>query len=200
MNQEKEAYIDKDWLTVQNYQFKILVMIAVLAENHLAYRGKLKDMCDFLGVQATTNNRNNIKDAIAALEEKKDILVVKEGQTWTLTLSVKAERKQKIIRIRNAWINHIQQHKPKQGEEPVSWENILKVFVYLIADSREVKNYETIAADLDLSTTVVKRSIYALDGIEFNEISIKRKLAWFKNNQDEFRIKGQQIDIGYEFD
>ena len=138
---EKEAFIDKDWLTMQNYQFKILVMIAVLAENHLAFRGKLKDMCDFLGVSNQTANTNKIKGAIEALEKSGDILVIREGHTWTLTLSVKAERKPKVIKIKNAWIKLIQQYQAPEGKE-VAWESVLKVFVYLCADKKEVKDYK----------------------------------------------------------
>ena len=195
---EKEAFIDKDWLTMQNYQFKILVMIAVLAENHLAFRGKLKDMCDFLGVSNQTANTNKIKGAIEALEKSGDILVIREGHTWTLTLSVKAERKPKIIKIKNAWIKLIQQHQAPEGKE-VAWESVLKVFVYLCADKKEVKDYKIIADELNLKYDSVKRSIYALDGIDFNDITFKRKLAWFKDNNDEFKVSGQKIDIGYNF-
>lgn len=195
---EKEAFIDKDWLTMQNYQFKILVMIAVLAENHLAFRGKLKDMCDFLGVSNQTANTNKIKGAIEALEKSGDILVIREGHTWTLTLSVKAERKPKIIKIKNAWVKLIQQYQAPEGKE-VAWENVLKVFVYLCADKKEVKDYKIIADELNLKYDSVKRSIYALDGIDFNDITFKRKLAWFKDNNDEFKVSGQKIDIGYNF-
>lgn len=195
---EKEVFIDKDWLTTQNYQFKILVMIAVLAENHLAFRGKLKDMCDFLGVSNQTANTNKIKGAIEALEKSGDILVIREGHTWTLTLSVKAERKPKIIKIKNAWIKLIQQYQAPEGKE-VAWESVLKVFVYLCADKKEVKDYKTIADELNLKYDSVKRSIYALDGIDFNDITFKRKLAWFKDNNDEFKVSGQKIDIGYNF-
>ena len=195
---EKEAFIDKDWLTMQNYQFKILVMIAVLAENHLAFRGKLKDMCDFLGVSNQTANTNKIKGAIEALEKSGDILVIREGHTWTLTLSVKAERKPKIIKIKNAWIKLIQQYQAPEGKE-VAWESVLKVFVYLCADKKEVKDYKIIADELNLKYDSVKRSIYALDGIDFNDITFKRKLAWFKDNNDEFKVSGQKIDLGYNF-
>lgn len=195
---DKEVFIDKDWLTTQNYQFKILVMIAVLAENHLAFRGKLKDMCDFLGVSNQAANTKKIKDAIAALEKSGDILVIREGHTWTLTLSVKAERKPKIIKIKNAWIKLIQQYQAPEGKE-VAWESVLKVFVYLCADKKEVKDYKTIADELNLKYDSVKRSIYALDGIDFNDITFKRKLAWFKDNNDEFKVAGQKIDIGYNF-
>ena len=199
MNEKEEALIDKDWLTVQNYQFKILVMIAVLAENHLAFRGKLKDMCDFLGVSNQASNTNKIKDAIAALEKKGDVLVLKQGQTWTLTLSVKAERKQKVIRIKNAWIKAIQQYKAPE-DQAVSWDNILKVFVYLCADKKEIKTYEEIAGDLALTHRIVRRAVYALDAIDLDDITFKRKLAWFKNNHNEFKVAGQRMEIGLDFE
>lgn len=174
-------------------------MIAVLAENHLAYRGKLKDMCEFLGVATSTYNRDKIKEAIEALSKKGDILVLQQGQTWTLTLSTTAERKQRVIKIRNAWIRLIQQYEAVKKEDYIAWENILKVLVYLIADKAEVKTYNDIAEALNISTKTVERAITALDGIEFNDLSIKRKLAWFKNTKGEFRIKGQKIDVGYNF-
>ena len=199
MNENKDALIDKDWLTVQNYQFKILVMIAVLAENNLAYRGKLKDMCGFLGVASSAYNNKQVKEAIAALASKGDILVLQEGQTWTLTLSVKAERKQKVIKIRNAWVKLIQQYEAPTKDDYIAWENILKVLVYLIADKKEVKTYKEIADELDISSKTVERAIKALDGIDFGDITITRKLAWFKNQKDEFKVKGQKIDVGVDF-
>lgn len=199
MDLHKEAEIDKDWLTVQNYQFKILVMIAVLAENKLAYRGKLKDMCAFLGVKSSGYNNGKIKEAIEKLEEKGDIRVLQEGQTWTLTLSVKAERKQKVIRIRNAWVNLIQQYQAPSSNDSVSWENILKVLVYLIADKKEIKTYREIAAELGIDEKTVERAVKALDGIDLGDVAIKRKLAWFLNKDNEFKVKGQRIDVGFEF-
>ena len=198
INMDEETFIEKDWLTVKNYEFKILVMIAVLAENHLAYRGKIKDMCQFLGVNNTTSNTSKIKEAISALEAKGDIKTIKDGWTWTLTLSVKAEKKQKIIRIKNAWIKAIQNYKSKDKNDYVSWENVLKVLVYLCGDKKEIKRYDEIAKGLNISENAVKRSIKALDGIDFKDISIKRKLAWLKQDED-FKVIGQHIDVVLDF-
>lgn len=195
MNLENEAYIEKDWITVENYQFKILVMIAALAENHLAYRGKMKDICSFLGVNNLSNNTNKIKKAIENLEESGDIKVVRDKQTWTLTLSVKAERKSRIIKIKNAWIQAIQQYDPDKKEDSIAWENILKVLVYLVADKQEVKSYSKIADDLGISTKVAQRAVKALDGIDFGNLEIKRKLAWLKKSDNEFKVIGQKIDV-----
>ena len=196
---EREAYIEKDWLTVQNYQFKILVMIAALAENHLAYRGKLKDMCEFFGVSNQQKNTKKIKEAIEALEAAGYLKYIKDGHTWTLTLSVKAEKKPKVVKIKNAWIKLIQNYQAPEGRE-VAWESVLKVFVYLTADKEEIKKYEDIAAALNLKFDTVRRSVWALDGIEFNDVDFKRKLAWFKDNDGSFKVKGQRIDVGYKFE
>lgn len=173
-------------------------MIAVLAENHLAYRGKLKDMCDFLGVGNTTSNTKKIKEAILKLEENGDIKVLKEGQTWTLTLSIKAEQSPRIIKIKNTWIKIIQQYQCEPNEQ-VSWENILKVLCYLIADKADVKRYDIIAKELGVSKDVVKRSVKALDNIDLGLLSIERKLAWFKTQEGEFKVIGQRFAVGYDF-
>lgn len=198
---EREAEIETDWLTVKNYEFKILVMIACLAENRLAFRGKLKDMCDFLGVGNSTSNTTKIKEAISALEAKGDIKVLQEGHTWTLTLSNKAWRKDKVKRIRNAYITAIQAYEPvDKKNDCVSWENILKVLVYLCADKREVKRYDEIAKALGIGVDTAKNAVKALLNIDFNDLSVKRKLAWFKNNQGDFKVIGNKYEVGYKFD
>lgn len=196
---EQEAYIEEDWLTVENYQFKILVMVAALAENHLAYRGKLKDMCEFLGVGNTTSNTSKIKKAIEALEKSGDVKVIRDGYTWTITLSVKAGRKSKVIKIRNGWIKAIQQYKCEDGKS-VSWENILKVLVYLCADITEIKRYDMIGKALNISVDAAKRAVWALDGIDFGDIVVKRKIAWLKKSDNDYRVIGQKIDVGFDFE
>lgn len=93
-----------DWVTIEDYECKILTMITVLATNHLAYRGTLSDMCGFLGVCSNSNNNSKIKKAIDNLVEKNHILSLKEGRTYTLTLSINCE---KARNIEKAWIMNI---------------------------------------------------------------------------------------------
>ena len=66
---KEEAEFEFEWLQRQKYEFKILTLIAVLADNNLAYRGTLKDMCEFFGVKSGDSRNNaNIKAAIQKLE------------------------------------------------------------------------------------------------------------------------------------
>lgn len=198
---EREAEIDTTWLTVKNYEFKILVMIACLAENKLAFRGKLKDMCEFLAVGNTTSNRDKIKEAITALEAKGDIIVLQEGHTWTLTLTNKCFSKERTKKIRNAYVMAIQSYKPvDRDNDSVSWWNILKVLVYLCADKREIKKYSEIANALGISKETAERAVRALVNIEFNDLSVKKKLAWFKTQEGEFKVNGNKYEVGHKFD
>ena len=96
----EEAEFEYEWLTRADYQFKLLALLAVLADSNLAYRGTLADMCGFLGV-ASSNTRTNakIKDAIDALEKDGLLKKIVDGRTFTLTLSKKAEKQRRVIRI-----------------------------------------------------------------------------------------------------
>ena len=203
----KEAGIDTTWLSVANYKFKILVMISCLAQNHLAFRGKLKDMCDFLGVGNTASNTEKIKEAIKQLEAKGDIIKVKEGYTYTLTLTNKAYNKAKVKRIRNAWVSAIQGYEPEDKHNSVSWETILKVLVYLMADKRENVRYDEIGKDLGIEKDTVRKAVKALQTIQVEDIILKKKLNWlrlhdgsFKEEKYKYQVIGQKIDVVLNFE
>lgn len=173
-------------------------MIAVLAENHLAYRGKLSDMCNFLGVTSQTTNTKKIKTAIAELEKDGEIKVIKDGYTWTLTLSSKAESKRYIIEIQAAWIDTIKNYKCP-SETATEWTNILKVLLFLITDHTEVKRYASIGKQLKISTNNVKNAVLALDNIKLPQGLFERKLAWKKIDNDSFKIIGQRFQVEYSW-
>lgn len=150
-NNNQEAEFEKEWLSMEKYDFKILTLIAVLAQNGLAYRGKLKDMCEFLGVANQTNNKNKIKEAIENLQKDGYIYCIKDGQTYTLTLQVRAERDRQIIRIKKQWVAMI---KDVKG---AAWDTILRVWLYLIDNHKEIIRNADIATDLNISVSTVKR-------------------------------------------
>jgi hypothetical protein len=62
--------------------------------------------------------------------------------------------------------------------------------VYLCADKREVKRYDEIAKALNIGKDTVRNAVLALDNIEFNDMSIKRSLAWFRTQEGDFKING----------
>lgn len=201
MDLNKEAELNQEWVSAENYEFKILVMIACLAQEKMAFRGTLNDMCQFLGVKEYANNKNNIKQAIQRLEEKKDILVMREGHIWTLTLSVSAERKPKIIRIKNDYINTIKSYKANNPKDNVSWENILKVLVFIWDEQQEhIYTQKDIAAKANVSVSTVGRAFKALEEMPFSDIAICKKIEWYKTFEGQWRAAGTTFRVGYNWD
>lgn len=189
MNEEKDmAEFEKEWLKMEKYDFKILTLIAVLAEEKLAYRGKIKDMCEYFGV-ASGNSRTNkaIKDAIDKLEQEEYIYAIRDKQTYTLTLRVKAEKKKEIIKIQKKWIEMVRDLGPKGA----GWDTILRVWLYLIDNKKEIITNADIATALNLSEPTVKR----VKQILVNDLKAIKCINRAKKIDDKTFIKlGQTID------
>lgn len=202
MDLEKEAPINYDWIEIKNYEFKILVMTACLAQEKLAFRGQLKDMCAFLGVGNTTSNKNNIKKAIANLKDAGELMseVLEDGKTWIVTITSRAEKKKKIIKIKNTYIEAIKNYKAADKTKAVGWESILKVLIYIWGEKDEdLHTYKQMADQLDISDRTISRAVEALTTIEFSDMSITRKLKHYKDFNGQWRTAGSTFNVGYKW-
>ena len=185
--QDDEAGFEKEWLKLEKYNFKLLTLVAVLAQNHLAYRGTVAEMCDYLGINNQTKNRKAITTAIAQLEKKGMIKTILDGKVYTITLSVKAEKKKDVIVIQKKWIEMVQGLKSRG----VSWDNVLRVWLYLIANEEEIITSKKIAADLGMSKSMVDR----IKIILVNDLkAIKCQNRAKKISEGNFQKLGQTID------
>ena len=185
--QDDEAGFEKEWLKLEKYNFKLLTLVAVLAQNHLAYRGTVAEMCDYLGIDNQTKNRRAITTAIAQLEEKGMVkTILDNNKVYTITLSVKAEKKKDVIVIQKKWIEMV------QGlTTGVTWDNVLRVWLYLIANEEEIITSKKIAADLGMSKSMVDR----IKIILVNDLkAIKCQNRAKKISEGNFQKLGQTID------
>ena len=82
------------------------------------------------------------------------IKTIKDGNTWTLTLSKSAERKSKIIRIKKEWVLAA---KGCAGAG-VDWTVVLKVWLYLIDNRQEIITSSQIAEALAVSASTVSKA------------------------------------------
>lgn len=184
--QDDEAGFEKEWLKLEKYNFKLLTLVAVLAQNHLAYRGTVAEMCDYLGVDNQTKNRRAITTAIAQLEKKGMVKTILDGKVYTITLSVKAEKKKDVIVIQKKWIEMVQGLKGG-----VSWDNVLRVWLYLIANEEEIITSKKIAADLGMKKSMVDRiKIVLVNDLQ----AIKCRDRSKKISEGNFKKLGQTID------
>lgn len=184
--QDDEAGFEKEWLKLEKYNFKLLTLVAVLAQNHLAYRGTVAEMCNYLGVDNQTKNRRAITTAIEQLEKKGMVKTILDGKVYTITLSVKAEKKKDVIVIQKKWIEMV------QGlTTGVTWDNVLRVWLYLIANEEEIITSKKIAADLGMT----KRMVDRIKVVLVNDLqAIKCKNRSKKISEGNFKSLGQTID------
>ncbi len=193
-----EAEFEYDWLTREKYQFKILALIAVLANNHLAYRGTLADMCDFFGV-ARGNSRTNKKmlAAIDALETDGLLKKIVDGRTFTLTLSKKAEKKRRVIRIQKEWVMVAANYKnlPNKNES-VDWEPLLKVWLFLIdrGNTHALITNQTIGEALGIKEGTVKNARSALQK-DIGAIISEKKYDFNPDLNQPYRCLGSEITV-----
>lgn len=184
--QDDEAGFEKEWLKLEKYNFKLLTLVAVLAQNHLAYRGTVAEMCEYLGVDNQTKNRRAITTAIEQLEKKGMVKTILDGKVYTITLSVKAEKKKDVIIIQKKWIEMV------QGlTTGVTWDNVLRVWLYLIANEEEIITSKKIAADLGMT----KRMVDRIKVVLVNDLqAIKCQNRSKKISEGNFKKLGQTID------
>ena len=196
VEQPEEVEFDYDWLSRTNYQFKLLALLAVLADNHLAYRGTLTDMCNFFGV-GTSNSRTNsqIRGAIDALEADGLLKKVIDGRTFTLTLSKKAERQRRVIRIQREWVMVAKNYAQIPNKSvSVGWEPLLKVWLFLFdrKDNTQPITNQAIADALRLTPNVVKNARAALVH-DIEAIISKRKTVFDPEKPNLFQCVGCEI-------
>lgn len=181
-----EVEFQKDWLILDKYEFKILTMITVLAENNLAYRGTIKNICNFFSITAQKVNTDRIKKTITNLEMRKYIKVIKDENVYTLTLSKSAEKNKEIIKIKKIWV-----FIAKESESKTDWINVLKLWLLLIDNGKKIIKTETIAKELDISRSTVQRAKKTLEDIG----AIKTTNEYYKVTQNIYYRLGQTIDV-----
>lgn len=198
MEQKKIAEIQEPWLSVKNFEFKILIMVAVLRDNNLAYCGTLKDMCNFLQISYHSTNTKKIKQAIENLKKQEYINVLIDKYSWTLSLRDTALTKPRFIKLRHTWIDAIKDFKSK--ENPIDWSNILKVFSYVLIHGQETNSYADIANALNISASQVRKSVLALDKLELEDLTFERHLVKYKDYLTcTYKTAGQNYEVGWDW-
>lgn len=205
--EEDNISISKEWLEdIEDYQLKILLLTSVLADNSLAFRGTLKTMCEWLGVQSCAVNNRKIKEALQNLSDKGYIFYKVEGRTHHVSISNKGMKNKKVYKVRKIWIEAFKNYnKIADKSKTVDWLKILRVFIYLYyLKAGEIITLEKIANITEISVETARKALIAilacdLKGLHIEKNIIKDKWEDEKGNIH-WRTKGQEISIFINFD
>lgn len=70
----------REWFPLPKGEFRIMAMLADKGQ----FRGNLSDLCRYFFVSLQTKNRNNLRNSINALSEKRFITISLSGRTYVL--------------------------------------------------------------------------------------------------------------------
>ena len=81
---------------------------------------------------------------------------IEDGKTLTLTLSKKGEQRKRVIRIQKEWVEIAKNY--KSDDNSISWMNLLKVWLFLLDNKKEIIKISDITTSLGVSKDIVKRA------------------------------------------
>lgn len=170
----------REWLPLQKSEFRILAMLADRGE----FKGNLSELCDYFSLTRQTRNRDQLKASIQKLQDQGLIECEISGRTYTLRAIPKAEK----LEIPRAWMERIKAH--DYSSENVAWEQVLKVYLWIVGNKIEVVTNQMIADDLNVSISVIG---YAKNVLQYEYEAITRKQASEKFGDGSFRTIGQKL-------
>lgn len=156
----------KEWLPLPKAEFNILAM---LAEQGGSFRGNYTDMCSYLAVTPQSRNRQRLQAAIESLTSKGFITRESSGRTQTLKVIPKATG----ITLPRSWVQSVIRH--DYSSEDVAFAQVLKVFLWIAHNKREIVTNKEIAAALGVSVSTVVSAKNVLER-EYENIT-KRKVS-----------------------
>ena len=182
--------IAEEWLELKKYDFKILVITTVLADEKRAFRGKLSVLCEYLEIGNSSANKNKIKSSLTFLEENNFIKTIVDKDVYTISLSKSIENTKHIISIKKAWYKLI-----RNNSGDASWENVLKVFLKIIElRNDQLITYQEIGDALGIKVNTVANCIKAIEKINFEDF-ISRSNTHIKRRED-----GTYVTLGKTYE
>lgn len=206
-----------EWIMrdIETYEFKILVMVAVLKENNVAFDGTIDNMCEWLGVSKIRKNKDKIELALNSLQSKGLILQTVKKNRRIVYITQDGMVDDIVVKVRKEWIaafkryNRDDNGKVINANRSVDWINTLKVFIFIcgypltaegsLFEGETVYTNALIATKLNIPERTVKRAIKALIECETPLLKIERHMMKYKTLNNEWRNIGSRFDLGVKF-
>lgn len=170
----------REWLKLDKREFRVLALLA----DRGSFQGNLSDMCRYFSLNPQTSTRNRLHDSIQKLQEQGFLSCEIKGRNYIL----QAIPKDKEIEMPKEWFKILLQH--DYTSESVSWEAVLKVYLWILDNKEPVITNKQIANDLVLSVSTV---CSAKNVLEREYHAIERERITERIGEDRFRNLGQEI-------
>ena len=190
--------ISKQWIDdLKDYQIKVLLLTSVLSDNNLAFRGTLKTMCEWLGIDSCTNNNKRIKQSLQNLSNNGYIFYKVEGRTHHVSISNKGMKNKQIKK----WIEVFKKYckEDKDKDFSIDWIKVLRVFIYIYYSHDEIVTAQKIAQITNTSDQTVNKALKAILACNLKGLHIEKetiKDSFYDNrNIKQWITRGQKINV-----
>lgn len=194
--------ISKQWIDdLKDYQIKVLLLTSVLADNNLAFRGTLKTMCEWLGIDSCTNNNKRIKQSLQNLSNNGYIFYKVEGRTHHVSISNKGLKNKQIYKVRKKWIEVFKKYckEDKDKDFSIDWIKVLRVFIYIYYSHDEIVTVQKIAQITNTSDQTVTNALKAILACNLKGVRIEKEVikdSYYDNrNIKQWRTRGQIFNV-----
>lgn len=189
-----EDYITSifNWLNLEDYQFKILILVKMLAtdKEQLTYKGKLEDMRNWLDLGNSTANNTKIRNAIQELYKKGIIDYTPKSDTatkYTITIIDKIEDEKLIHNVNKKWIDTVRNYNIDNNKKIIG--NMLKVLLYAYDNINGIARTKAeISELLNLTDNQITNAINNLQCCHFQDYSF-----FYKDYEKEYFGKSKKI-------
>ena len=171
----------REWLPLDKKDFRILAMLADKGK----FQGNLSELCRYFSLNPQQRNRNQIRESIRRLKKARMIVSEVKGRMYTLRLLPKG----KEISIPRTWLETLLRH--EYEGEPVSWEAVLKVLLWIVEHQGRITTNNEIAADLGISVSTV---VSAKNVLEREHSAITRRKISKKIGENFFCSIGHELN------
>lgn len=181
---KEEIILDYEWLSLPKGEFKLLVMIADVGSN----LGCASDICRYFKPQTpnpASATRNRVVTNLELLAEKEFIKLSQSGRRYTATL-IKPIVKE--IAIERQYITKILHH---QYIQSVAWENVLKVYIWLLDNGNKEFTNSQIQAQLNVSESTIteaKNVLQDFGAVIINHLTVRQA-------ENVYRCYGQSAEL-----
>ena len=169
-----------EWLQVEKKDFRILAMLA----DKGIFSGNLSSLCDYFSLSRQSSHRRNLRESIQKLKEEGFIECEVRGRTYTLKIVPKGEK----IEIPRRWVIPIIEH--RYHSQSVSWESVLKVFIWIFENRKPIITNAEIASELHISVDAI---IYAKNVLQREMGAILRESETIELPDGSKRNIGQRL-------
>ena len=206
-----------NWLKLEDYQFKILVLVKMLSTNEeqTTYSGTLQDMRKWLNLGQSSKNNKCIDNAIQELKKNNIIDYSTKGRTYNISIidEIKENELLSIKKIAKADVNTIRNYVIDNNKRILA--NMLKIFIFA-QDNETVITYANLGLLLNIiteedknengiyKTNKISNAINSLKKCKFeNTTYFESKLKWLvdttEQGQQIFLPKGSLIRVSNKF-